>query len=55
MQNGPSLVENQVLSVECYFGEIGGPFAVKLEEDIVVRDGPPEVLGRDMPFDGRLI
>jgi len=28
---------------------------VKLEEDIVVRDGPPEVLGRDMPFDERFI
>jgi Xaa-Pro aminopeptidase len=50
-----SLVENQVLSVECYFGEIGSPLAVKLEEDIVVRDGPPEVLGANMPFDERFI
>jgi Xaa-Pro dipeptidase len=45
---------NQVLAVECYFGEEGTGVAVKLEEQIVVRDGPPEVLG-GMPFDERLL
>jgi len=45
---------NQVLAVECYFGEEGSPVAVKLEEQIVVRDGAPEVLG-GMPFDERLL
>jgi hypothetical protein len=45
---------NQVLAVECYFGEEGSPVAVKLEEQIVVRDGPPEVLG-GMPFDERML
>jgi Xaa-Pro dipeptidase len=45
---------NQVLAVECYFGEEGSPVAVKLEEQIVVKDGPPEVLG-GMSFDERLL
>jgi len=48
------LYPNQVLAVECYFGEEGSPLAVKLEEQIVVRDGPPEVLG-GMPFEERLL
>lgn len=47
------LQPNQVLAVECYFGEEGSPLAVKLEEQIVVRDGPPEVLG-GMLFEDRL-
>jgi Xaa-Pro aminopeptidase len=50
-----NLVANQVLSIECYFGEIGNPLAVKLEEQIVVRDGPPEVIGPEIPFDERFI
>ena len=48
-----TLAEGQVLSIECYFGEEGGPLAVKLEEDIIVRDGVPEVVGPDIPFDER--
>lgn len=49
-----TLKENQLLSIECYFGEEGSPLAVKLEEQIVVRAGPPEVLGQ-MPFDENLL
>jgi Xaa-Pro aminopeptidase len=41
---------NQVLSVEVYFGEEGGSQAVKLEQMIVVRDGPPELIG-PIPMD----
>lgn len=50
-----TLRENQVLSIECYFGEEGSALAVKLEEQVVVRDGPPEVIGPDTPFDERFI
>lgn len=49
------LKPNQVLAVECYFAEEGNPLAVKLEEQIVVRDGEPEVLGIDMPYDERFV
>ncbi|MBM2813223.1 MAG: aminopeptidase family protein [Chloroflexi bacterium] len=49
------LEPNQVLSVECYFGQKGSPLAVKLEDDIIVRDGPPELLGPTMPYDERFI
>jgi Xaa-Pro aminopeptidase len=45
------LFANQVLAVESYFGEEGSGVAVKLEEQIVVRDGAPEILGGDMPYD----
>ena len=50
-----TLKENQVLAIESYFGEVGGTMAVKLEDFIVVRDGAPEVLGPDMPFDERFV
>ena len=50
-----TLKENQVLAIESYFGEVGGEMAVKLEDFIVVRDGAPEVLGPDMPFDERFV
>lgn len=49
------LEANQVLAVECYFGEVGSQLAVKLEEQIVVRDGEPEVLGAHMPYDERFV
>ncbi|MBM2812171.1 MAG: peptidase [Chloroflexi bacterium] len=49
------LVPNQVLAVESYFGEMGSPLAVKLEEMILVRDGAPEVLSGDVPYDERFI
>jgi Xaa-Pro aminopeptidase len=46
---------NQVLAIECYFAEENHPLCVKLEEQIIVRDGEPELLGPAMPFDERLI
>lgn len=46
---------NQVLSVESFFAEEGSPLAVKLEENIVVQDGPPLFLGPNIPFDERFI
>jgi Xaa-Pro aminopeptidase len=49
------LYPNQVLAVESYFGEEGSSVAVKLEEQIVVRDGQAEILGGDMPYDDRLL
>ncbi|MPZ13701.1 MAG: M24 family metallopeptidase [Chloroflexi bacterium] len=45
---------NQILAVECYLGEVGSPLAVKLEEQIIVCDGEPEVLG-PIPVDDRLL
>lgn len=48
------LVPNQCLSIECYFGELGGDLAVKLEEQIIIRDGAPEIIGPDIPYDERL-
>ena len=48
------LQANQVLAVECYFGEVGSPRAVKLEEQIVVRDGEPEILG-PIPVEDRFL
>jgi Xaa-Pro aminopeptidase len=47
------LKPNQVLAIECYFGEEGSPLAVKLEEMVLLRDGPPELLGAAIPFDER--
>jgi len=49
------LQPNQVLSIECYFGEEGSPLAVKLEDMILVRQGAPEVLGGAVPFDERFL
>lgn len=46
---------NQVGAVESYFGEEGNPLAVKLEEMVLVRDGPPEVIGTSVPYDERFI
>ena len=50
-----TLKGGQVLAIECYFGIEGSPLAVKLEEDIIVRDGAPEVVGPEIPFDERFI
>jgi Xaa-Pro aminopeptidase len=41
-----SLQENQVLSIECFFGEVGSPLAVKLEQMIRVTAAEPEVIGK---------
>ncbi len=49
------LTPNLVLSIECHFGEAGSPLAVKLEDMIVVREGEPEWLTKDVPFDDLLL
>lgn len=43
---------NQLIAVECLFGELGSGVAVKLEEMIIVQDGPPEQIA-SIPFDDR--
>jgi Xaa-Pro aminopeptidase len=58
MHKGPRdgvLKKNQAFSIETYFGEEGSPLAVKLEDMILVRDGPPEFLSPDMPFEERCL
>ena len=45
---------NQVLAIECYFGEEGSSLAVKLEVMILVTPNGPEVLGPGIPIDERL-
>jgi hypothetical protein len=49
------LKANQVLAVECFFAEQDDAQCVKLEELIIVRDGPAEILGPAMAFDERLL
>jgi Xaa-Pro dipeptidase len=46
---------NQVLAIECYFALENDPMCVKLEEQIIVRDGAPELLGPEIPFDETLL
>lgn len=48
------LRDNQVLSIEVYFGEAGSAQAVKLEQMIVVHENGPEVLG-PIPMEVRLL
>ena len=48
------LKENMVLCLECYAGQVGAPFGVKLEEQVVVtQDGPQLVCA--YPFDARFL
>jgi Xaa-Pro dipeptidase len=49
-----TLKDNQMLSIEVYFGEEGRSQAVKLEQMILVHDGDPEWIGR-APLDERFI
>lgn len=49
------LKSGQVLSIECYFGEMGSDLAVKLEEMILVRDGPPEFISGEVPYEDRIL
>jgi Xaa-Pro dipeptidase len=42
------------LSVEAYVGEVGGRHGVKLEEQIIVTDGAPEIISR-ASHDDRLL
>lgn len=47
--------ENQILSIECFFGEEGSDLAVKLEEMIRVREGPPEFITAAVPYEASII
>ncbi len=49
------LQPNQVMAIECFFGEENSGVAVKLEELILVQDGPAEILGPQIPFEDRLL
>ena len=49
-----ALEENQVLAIECYFGEVASPLAVKLEQMIRVTAGAPEILGA-LPTDPKML
>ena len=49
------LKPNQILSIECHFGEAGDPLAVKLEDMILVQESGIEWLTKDVPFDERLL
>lgn len=43
-----------VLCLECYAGEVGAPFGVKLEDQVVVtKDGPQLVCG--YPYDAKFL
>jgi Xaa-Pro aminopeptidase len=45
--------ENMVLCLECYAGEVGGPFGVKLEDEVVVTADGCELVCR-YPYDEKL-
>jgi Xaa-Pro aminopeptidase len=47
--------ENQILSIECFFGEEGSDVAVKLEEMIRVTQGPPEFITGAVPYEESII
>ena len=49
------LEPNQILAIECHFGKEGSALAVKLEDMILVREGEPELLTKDLGFDDRLL
>jgi Xaa-Pro aminopeptidase len=48
------LQEGMVLCLECYAGEVGAPFGVKLEDQVLVTAGGCELLST-YPFDPRLL
>jgi Xaa-Pro aminopeptidase len=49
-----TIKEGQVLSVDCYFGEVGDDVAVKLEEQVLITAKGPVKMA-DMPYDDRLL
>jgi Xaa-Pro aminopeptidase len=53
--NDDTFKENQILSIECFFGEEGSDVAVKLEEIIRVRQGPPEFITGRVPYEESVI
>jgi Xaa-Pro aminopeptidase len=48
------LQEGMVLCLECYAGEVGAPFGVKLEDQVLVTADGCELLST-YPFDPRLL
>lgn len=48
------LSENMALCLECYVGAVGGPFGVKLEDQVLLTANGAELLSA-FPFDGRLL
>ncbi len=46
--------ENMILCLECYAGEVGAPFGVKLEDQVVVTAGGCELLCT-YPYDAKLL
>jgi Xaa-Pro aminopeptidase len=48
------LQENMILCLECYAGEVGAPFGVKLEDQVVVTKDGCELLGT-FPFEEKLL
>jgi len=55
MPDDDSFKENQILSIECYFGEVGSDVAVKLEEMILVHKGPAEFIMGDVPYESSIV
>lgn len=47
--------ENQILAIECFFAEVGSDTAVKLEEMILVHDGPAEFITGGVPYESSII
>jgi Xaa-Pro aminopeptidase len=54
-RDATQLEPNHVLTVESYFGEKGGPFAVKLERMLIVGEGEPEVLDAGLSLDDWMV
>ncbi len=50
-----TLKPNQVLAVECIFGEEQSPLTVKLEEMVLVSEGKSQILTPAAPFEERLV
>ena len=48
------LQENMALCLECYVGEVGGQYGVKLEDQVLVTASGAELLST-FPFDERLL
>jgi len=49
-----TIKKDQVLSVDCFFGEEGDDVAVKLEEQVLITDNGAVKMA-DMPYEERLL
>jgi len=49
-----TIKKDQVLSVDCFFGEVGDDVAVKLEEQVLITDNGAVKMA-DMPYEERLL